>query len=283
MNDPPASSPCSTLSASASSTSYHGASTCTSSPSSRARSIVCAATWLVLHAISSNRRECACLSSEEIIASVDGRAEHGVIAGLCEKFRSFDQQRGRQGGAVGIEHNGTPMAALEQFAHRELQAVSEVGQPRFEQSYIGVNRVLKKGAGSRRPEGQIARNRDVACRGPDILRNIPEKCGVEGGGFLVIQGRYQPCFGPPRRGRLGHYGNTAQRRPCCDRIGQTAPGRLAAAIGVLHPSLLRFVAQRPCGGATATLVPTGSTSAANSVRARKIAPGGHQTPLFTQS
>src|SRR5438874_8488931 len=96
------------------------------------------------------------LESEEVIASVDGRAEHGVIAGLCEKFRSFDQQRGRQGGAVGIEHNGTLMPALEQFAHRELQAVPEVGQPRFEQSYVGVNRVLKKGGGSRRPEGQIA-------------------------------------------------------------------------------------------------------------------------------
>src|ERR1700674_5239129 len=85
------------------------------------------------------------LDSKQVVASVDGKAEHGAIAGLCEKFRSFDQQRGRQGGAVGIERNGTPMAALEQFAHRELQAVPEVGQPRFEQSYVGVNRVLKKG------------------------------------------------------------------------------------------------------------------------------------------
>src|ERR1700730_12748379 len=37
------------------------------------------------------------LDAEEVVASVDGRAEHGVIAGLCEKLRRFDQQPGRQG------------------------------------------------------------------------------------------------------------------------------------------------------------------------------------------
>ena len=57
----------------------------------------------------------------------------------------------------------------------------------------------------------------------DIVRDVLQECGIERGGFIESQWRYQSRFGAPRRRGFGHDGHAASR------------GRREGSYGVRHP------------------------------------------------
>ena len=100
----------SSLSASRSSTSYHGGRMCTSMPISSARCSVCRMTCSVLQEMHSKRPAMPLLEAEQVVSAIGRGADHRAIARLRQHARRLDQQRGRQGRTVGIEHDGELVA-----------------------------------------------------------------------------------------------------------------------------------------------------------------------------
>src|SRR5215510_4377386 len=74
------------------------------------------------------------LEAEQVIATVACWPEDGAITRLGEKVRRLHQQCCRQGGAVGIQHDGASMTLPQDFAYDSKEAVAEIRKPGFDES-----------------------------------------------------------------------------------------------------------------------------------------------------
>ena len=113
------------------------------------------------------------LDAEQVVAAIGRRTEHGAVARPRQHLRGLDQQRGRQGRAVGIEHHGGRVAGGEQPADRLEQTIAEIGQPGFDQADLARQIVDKELLRARRAIGHVAVDRRRGGRRPGGLRIRP--------------------------------------------------------------------------------------------------------------
>ena len=224
-SEPPSNnSACSCRSACESSTSYQAGRRCTSRPISRARSSVWPRDALGAPVDVVEQPPVRLLDAEQVIAAVGRGTEHGAVARPRQHLGGLDQQRRRQGRAVGIEHDGGRMAGGEQAADRLEQTIAEIRAATIRSGRSRAadcrQRTVASPAAHRPCSREWRRGAPAARRFADTsFRKAVLKAAASVGG----ERRRQAGLGAARNGGLRHHGNAAgaagPRRPasCSNR------------------------------------------------------------------
>ena len=127
--------------------------------------------------------------TEQIIAAVGRRAEHGAIARPRQHCGGFDQERGRQSRTVGIEHDGRTVAARQNFAgwyerDSRRNAAAKHRSGRSPPARCPGRNLPIPAARRRRNRRCRAPRRGVASGQDDVIGDVLQESGVQRRGLI---------------------------------------------------------------------------------------------------